>query len=257
MASRPAKPLSLDEIRKMERVCRMAAEVLQYASTLVKSGVSTMDLNDAIHDRTLSLGAQSAPLNYYGYPAAICTSVNDVVCHGVPRIDEILKDGDIINIDVTLKLDGFFGDTSATFFVGEVSDMAKRVTAAAREGMYAGIAQVKAGRRTGDIGYATQKVVRAAGFHCVEEIGGHGIGPAFHMEPFVPAVGMPNRGDLLIENSCLTVEPMVNQTGKRFRTLDIPGSEHKYYRTTDGTLSAQFEHTVLVTKKGHEILTAW
>ena len=143
-------------------------------------GVSTKEISDNIHERTLSLGCESAPLGYHGFPEAVCTSVNDLVCHGVPRADEILMPGDSINIDVTLKKDGFFGDTSATFFVGEVSPGAKKIAEAAEKGMYVGIEQVKAGNRTEDIGYATNKLVTGMGYHTVKAIGGHGIGDQFH-----------------------------------------------------------------------------
>ena len=249
--------MSLSDIKKMEKVCRLAAETLQYAETLIQPGVTTQDINDAIHERTLSIGCTSAPLNYHGFPKSICTSVNDIVCHGVPRPDEILMPGDIINVDVTLKKDGFFGDTSRTFFVGEVSDRAKKITDAARKGMYAGIEQVKAGKRTGDIGHATNKIVTAMGFHTVKTIGGHGIGNEFHKDPFVPAYGRPGQGEILRENTCLTVEPMVNETSEDYVDIAIPGSSVAAYRTIDGTLSAQFEHTLLVTKEGYVNLTEW
>jgi methionyl aminopeptidase len=241
----------------MEVVCRLAAEMLQYSEKLVKPGVSTLEINDAIHERTLSLGCESAPLNYHGFPKSVCTSVNDVICHGVPAADEILMPGDIINIDVTLKKDGYFGDTSATFFVGEVSETARKVTAAAKEGMLAGIEQVKAGNRTEDIGYATHKIVTKHGFHTVKSIGGHGIGDQFHKDPFVPAFGKKGRGELLRANTCITVEPMVNETSDDYDDFSIPNSSIGYYKTIDGTYSAQFEHTILITKSGHEILTAW
>ena len=254
---RKNRQMSLGDIKKMETVCRLAAEMLQYAKTLVAPGVSTKEISDTIHERTLSLGCESAPLGYHGFPEAVCTSVNDLVCHGVPRADEILMPGDSINIDVTLKKDGFFGDTSATFFVGEVSDKAKKIAEAAEKGMYVGIEQVKAGNRTEDIGYATNKLVTGMGFHTVKAIGGHGIGDQFHKDPFVPAFGRKGKGELLIENTCLTVEPMVNETSEDFIEFKIPNSSICYYRTVDGTLSAQFEHTILVKKNGYEILTAW
>jgi methionyl aminopeptidase len=254
---RKNRPMSMADIRKMEIVCRLAAEVLQYAETLVQPGVTTLEINDAIHDRTLSLECESAPLNYHGFPKSVCTSVNDLVCHGVPRADEILMPGDIINVDVTLKKDGFFGDTSATFFVGDVSDMAKNVTEAAKQGMLVGIEQVKAGNRTEDIGFATNKIVTKLGFHTVKSIGGHGIGDEFHKDPFVPAFGKRGRGELLRENTCITVEPMVNQNSEDYKEYSIANSNICYYRTMDQSLSAQFEHTILITKSGHEVLTAW
>ncbi|MCM8534726.1 MAG: type I methionyl aminopeptidase [Lentisphaeraceae bacterium] len=249
--------MTLAQIKKMETVCQLAAQTLQYAAKLVAPGVTTGHINDAVHEYTLSLDAQSAPLNYHGFPKSVCTSVNDVVCHGVPRDDEVLMPGDAINIDVTLKKAGFFGDTSATFFVGEVTDNVKKVTEAAKKGMMAGIEQVKAGNRTGDIGYATNKVVTNLGFYTVKAIGGHGIGDQFHKDPFVPAAGRPKSGEILRENTCITVEPMVNETSEDFIEFQIPDSSICYYKTIDGTATAQFEHTILITKNGYEILTAW
>ena len=257
MHDRRNRPMNLAEIKKMEKVCRLAAEMLQYAQTLVKPGVSTLEINDAIHDRTLSIGCESAPLNYHGFPKSICTSVNEVVCHGVPRADEILMPGDIINIDVTLKKDGFFGDTSRTFFVGEVSDRAKKVTEAAKQGMLVGIEQVKAGNWTHDIGRATNRTVTKMGFHTVKTIGGHGIGDQFHKDPFVPAYNNRGESSKLVANTCITVEPMVNETSEKYTEFSVPNSSICWYTTIDNTLSAQFEHTILITKSGHEVLTAW
>ena len=245
------------EILKMEKVCQLAAETLKLASKLVQPGVTTMQINDHIHDHILSIGARPAPLNYHGFPKSICTSVNDMVCHGVPRIDELLKPGDIVNVDVTLELDGYYGDTSRTFFVGEVSEKAKKITQAAQEAMYAGIAEVKAGRFTGDIGYATEQVVKLYGFHVVRDIGGHGIGRKFHMSPFVPGHGTRGTKERLRNNTCITVEPMINENSHTYTSTPIPNSTITEIKTRDGSLSAQFEHTVLVTKTGYHILTEW
>ena len=255
--SRKPKKMNLDEIKKMETVCQLAAQALQLAGKMVKAGTTTQELNDAVHEFTLSKGCLSAPLNYHGFPKSICTSLNDVVCHGVPQEGEALKDGDIINVDVTLIKDGFFGDTSRTFFVGDVSDTAKRITECAQKSMYAGIEKVKAGARTHDIGFASQKIAKAYGYFPVQDIGGHGIGQAFHLDPFVPAIGPKGQGVRLIENTCITVEPMINETSHRYETFQIPGSGITYFRTLDGTLSAQFEHTILITKGGHHVLTEW
>ena len=250
--SRKNQPMTMAEIRKMEVVCRLAAEMLQYSEKLVKPGVSTLEINDAIHERTLSLGCESAPLNYHGFPKSVCTSVNDVICHGVPAADEILMPGDIINIDVTLKKDGFFGDTSATFFVGEVSEKAKKVTAAAKAGMLAGIEQVKAGNRTEDIGFATHKIVTKQGFHTVKSIGGHGIGDEFHQEPQILHYGKPGTGLELKEGMTFTIEPMVN-AGRYQTKIKRDGWT---VETKDGRLSSQWEHTMLVTADGVEVFTA-
>ncbi len=255
--SRKPKKMTLDEIKKVEAVCRLAAEALQLAGKMVKVGTTTQEINDAVHEFTLSKGCTSAPLNYHGFPKSICTSINDVVCHGVPMEGEVLNDGDIINVDVTLIKDGFFGDTSRTFFVGDVSQEAKLITKAAQDSMYAGISKVKAKARTHDIGAASERIAKQAGFFPVRDIGGHGIGPAFHLDPFVPAIGPKGTGPRLMENTCITVEPMINATSHRYDTFPIPGSNITYFRTLDGSLSAQFEHTVLVTKDGHHILTEW
>ncbi len=247
-------PLQADEIRKMERVCRLAGELLKFVGTQVKIGITTNELDQIAHEWTLSKDAQSAPLGYHGYPKAICTSVNDVICHGVPN-DEPLKAGDILNIDVTCLKDGFFGDTSATFFVGEVSDQAKRLAECAKDAMMRGIDEVRPFATTGDIGFEINKLTTKRGYTTVKEIGGHGIGKKFHDEPFVPSYGKRGRGLKLKPWCCITVEPMVNATPASIVELPIAGSSIKYYITGDGSLSAQYEHTVLITDKGHEILT--
>lgn len=247
-------PLTKDEIRKMEFVCRLAARTLNHAGRFVRPGISTNELDKIVYDYTLSNNANPACLGYHGYPKTICTSVNQVICHGLPN-ETILKEGDIINIDVTSEKDGFFGDCSATFFVGQVSAEAQKLVEVAREARDRGIEVIKPQATTGDIGFVTEKFVTRQGYTCVREIGGHGIGKKFHMEPFVPAYGKKGRGDVLIPWQCLTVEPMVNQGLPDIKEFSIPNSEIKYYETIDGQLSAQFEHTILVTDTGYEILT--
>lgn len=241
-------------IKAMEKSGRLAAQTLKFAATLVKAGVTTADIDKATHDFILSHGATPAPLNYKGYPKSICTSVNDMICHGVPD-GTVLKDGDIVNIDVTTLLNGYHGDTSATFFVGDVSKLAKDISDCAQGAMFRGIEAIEPGAKTGDIGFAINKFVTQRGFHVVKEIGGHGIGKVFHDEPFVPSFGKKGRGDLLVPFRCITVEPMVNQTDAVIREFPIKGSQHCFYKTSDGTLSAQYEHTVLITDKGAQILT--
>lgn len=247
-------PLTKDEIKKMEWVCRLAARTLTYAGTFVKPGITTDELDKIVYDYTLRNNANPACLGYHGYPKTICTSVNHVVCHGLPD-STVLKEGDIINIDVTSEKDGFFGDCSATFFVGNVSAAAKDLVAAALEARDRGIEVVRPGGTTGDIGFAIDKFVSRRGYTTVKEIGGHGIGRKFHDEPFVPSFGKKGRGDILVPWQCITVEPMVNEGLEEFTEVDIPGSTIKYYETVDKKLSAQFEHTVLVTDVGYEILT--
>lgn len=248
-------PLTREEIRKMQAVCRLAADTLVHVEKFVRAGVTTNELDQIVYDFTLSHNAVPSPLNYHGYPKSVCTSVNHCICHGVPD-ETSLKDGDIINIDVTCFKDGFHGDTSATFFVGAVSERARKLTEAAEQAMYRGIEVVGPGMATGDIGFAVNKFVTKSGFYVVKEIGGHGIGKKFHDEPFVPSYGKKGRGPRLVPWICLTVEPMVNETGAEIQEFDIPNSTVKYYETGDGSLSAQFEHTILVTDQGCEILTA-
>ena len=248
------KPLTEKEIDLMREVGRLSARVLAQVGKLIRPGVTTSALNEKAHELTLSLGAKPAPLNYKGYPKSVCTSVNHCICHGLPG-PYVLREGDIVNIDITCVKEGFHGDTSRTFYVGEVSQKAKAVTECAYHAMMKGIERVRAGNTTGDIGFAISKYVVRKGFFPVEEIGGHGVGRNFHEEPFVPSVGKKGKGVALRAGRCLTVEPMVNETSAGVKEFDISGSEIKYYETSDGTLSAQFEHTVLIQEEGCEILT--
>jgi methionyl aminopeptidase len=247
-------PLSPAEIKSMEKAGRLAAECLQYVGSFVKAGVFTEELDRIAHEFTLSKGAVPAPLGYQGFPKSICTSVNHCVCHGVPG-KELLKDGDIINIDVTCIVEGFHGDTSSMFFVGEVSEKAQDICKVAFEAMHKGIEQVSPFTTTGDIGFAVNKFVTRKGYFPVKDIGGHGIGRIFHGDPFVPSYGKKGKGDRLKPWCCITVEPMINATDAELVEYDIPGSAIKYYETADQSLSAQYEHTVLITDTGHEILT--
>ncbi len=241
-------------VRGMEKAGKCAAETLQYLGRLVKAGVSTNDLNQHGAEFIKSKGALAAPLDYHGFPKSICTSVNEVVCHGVPN-DYVLKNGDIINVDVTTIVDGYFGDTSATFFVGEVNEAAKQITEAAREAMNKGIEAIEPGARTGDIGFAVNKFATRLGYWPVRDIGGHGIGTKFHTDPFVPSYGKKGKGEILPLWKCITVEPMLNETNAEIIEHKIPGSTIMWYTTADKTLSAQFEHTVLITDSGYEIMT--
>lgn len=247
-------PLSKDEIPKMRASGQLAGRTLEMIAKYIKAGITTNEIDKIIHDYTLSNGAIPAPLGYHGYPKSSCTSVNSVICHGLPD-GTVLKNGDIINVDVTCIKDGYFGDTSRTFFVGEVSNEAKLITDIAEKAMWKGIEEVRAGATTGDIGFAINKFVTKAGYYVVREIGGHGIGKVFHDDPFVPSYGKKGRGPKLQAGCCITVEPMINQTDAEIEEFDIPGSEIKYYHTADRTLSAQFEHTLLITDTGYEIMT--
>jgi methionyl aminopeptidase len=248
------KPLSLEEIKKMTRACRIAADTLTYLDKYVKAGTTTNQIDELANDFMQTKGAKSACLGYHGYPKYTCTSVNEVVCHGLPD-DRPLKDGDIVNVDVTAWMDGFFGDTSKMFAIGNVSEEAKDLIETARMARDLGIEAITPKGRTGDIGFETNKYVTRKGYTVVREIGGHGVGRIFHEEPFVPAWGKKGKGDILVPFHCITVEPMVNQGTDELIEYDIKGSSIKYYHTADGLLSAQFEHTVLVTDTGYEILT--
>jgi len=247
-------PLKADQIRKMENVGQLAAELLQYLGTLVKPGVTTNEIDKIAHDWTLSKGATPAPLGYHGFPKSICTSINECICHGVPD-DKPLKAGDAINIDVTCIKEGFHGDTSSMFFVDEVSEAAKKVSDCAFEAMHKGIEAITPNGHTGDIGFAINKFITRKGYYPVREIGGHGIGEAFHGDPFVPSYGKKGKGETLKPFTCLTVEPMINETNTSIKEFSIPNSTIKYYETGDKTLSAQYEHTVLITDEGYQILT--
>lgn len=238
----------------MRVACQLAAKVLNYTGKFAKPGITTLELDNIANDYTQTLGAKSACIGYHGYPRATCISPNSIVCHGLPG-DYVIKEGDILNIDVTVIKDGFFGDTSKTIMVGQVSERAQDLVKTAYEAMMIGIEQVKPNGWTGDIGFETNKFVTRKGYTTIKEIGGHGIGRVFHDAPFVPAFGKKGKGEKLRPFTCFTVEPMVNEGTDEFVEFDIHGSSIKYYETADGLLSAQFEHTVLLTDTGYEILT--
>jgi len=243
-----------EEIDKMRVVCRLAANTLKFIEPYVKPGITTNEINKLVHEYTLENGAEPAPLGYHGFPKSVCTSVNHCVCHGVPD-DTVLKDGDVINIDVTPKKDGFYGDTSSMFFVGNVSDEAKKVTDVAKSAMWKGIEAIVPFGTTGDIGFAIGRYIQKKGYYAVKEIGGHGIGNVFHTDPFVPSFGKKGRGERLKPWTCLTVEPMINQNSEQIIEVPIANSGIKYYETHDKSLSAQFEHTILITDTSYEVLT--
>lgn len=238
----------------MKKACKLAARTLEYVEKFLKPGITTNEIDQIVHDYTLSNDATPSPLGYHGFPKSVCTSINEVICHGVPD-QTVLKDGDIINVDVTCFLNGFHGDTSKTFLVGEVSERARMIAEAAYDCMMKGVEEVSPKAKTGDIGFAIDKLATRKGYFTVKEIGGHGIGKKFHDEPFVPSFGKKGKGDSLYAWRCLTVEPMINETAAAIKEISIPQSQIKWYKTGDNTLSAQFEHTVLVTDTGYDILT--
>lgn len=240
-----------EEIEKMRVAGRLASEVLMMIGEHVQPGITTDQLNQICHDYIVDVQrAIPAPLNYHGFPKSVCTSVNHVICHGIPG-DKKLKDGDIINIDVTVIKDGFHGDTSKMFHVGKTSILAQRLVRVARESMMIGIEMVKPGIRLGDIGHAIQQHAEKEHFSVVREYCGHGIGQVFHEEPQVLHYGSPDTGMRLEAGMTFTIEPMIN-AGKRHVKLLPDGWT---VVTKDRSLSAQWEHTLLVTDTGVDILT--
>ena len=237
---------------------KLASEVLDYLTPYVQACVTTNALDQLAHDYIVDVqGGIPAPLNYKGggntpYPKSICTSVNHQVCHGIPN-DKALKKGDIVNIDVTVIKDGWHGDTSRMFMVGEVSIAAKRLCAITYEAMWHGIKMVRPGIHLGDIGHAIQKFAEGQGFSVVREFCGHGIGQVFHEEPQVLHYGRPGTLEKLVEGMTFTIEPMINAGRKDIK--DGPEKDGWTIVTQDRSLSAQWEHTVLVTPTGYEVLT--
>jgi len=243
--------LSQREIEKMRRAGSLAAKLLQHLEPLVKPGVSTLQLNDEAERWTQKHGAKSAPLGYKGYPKSICTSVNEVICHGIPNAKQILKDGDIINIDVTPIVEGYHGDTSKTFLVGNPSPIAQKLVEVTQECLRLGIAEVKPGAKIGDIGAAIQEYAESFGFSVVRDFVGHGISNIFHTAPDVPHYGIRGRGKKLRAGMVFTIEPMINEGTHEAEMLNDGWTAV----TSDRLLSAQFEHTIAVTEDGVEILT--
>jgi len=245
---------SAEELEMVRRAARLAAEVLGMIEPRVVPGVSTQTLDQICHDHIVNVqGAIPANLGYHGYPKTILTSVNQVVCHGIPSATKILKEGDIINIDVAVIKDGWFGDTSRMFFVGAPSVAARRLVETTYEALRAAIHQVKPGATLGDIGHAIQSVAQAAHFSVVREYCGHGIGQIYHDEPQVLHYGQRGQGLTLEAGMVFTIEPMLN-AGKR-ETKQL--ADGWTVVTKDRSLSAQWEHMVAVTPSGYEVLTAW
>ena len=243
--------LGMREVEAMRRAGEAAAATLAHVASRLRPGISTADIDRWVREDTARRGGTPSQLGYHGFPASVCTSRNHVVCHGIPRPTEILEPGDILNVDVTTLLGGFHGDTSATFFLGEPSPEARHVVDVARRCREAGIAVVRDGARLGDVGAAIEELARREGCTVVREVGGHGIGRAMHLPPHVHHFGRRGTGTRLRAGMAFTIEPMVNLGGAAIRTLDDGWT----IVTADGSLSAQFEHTVLVTKTGCEVLT--
>lgn len=257
MLTETKKPSTEEFIAGMREAGRLASEVIDHVTPFVKAGVTTGEIDRICHDYMVNVqNTIPAPLNYQppGYPPfpkAICTSVNDVICHGIPG-DRILKDGDSVNLDITVITPaGYFGDTSRMFLVGEPSILAKRLAQITYEAMWLGIAQVKPGCTLGDIGYAIQTHAENAGYSVVREYCGHGIGQVFHDDPQIVHYGKPGMGQKIYEGMTFTIEPMINAGKRDIRTMP----DQWTVKTKDRSLSAQWEHTCLVTATGVEVLT--
>ena len=244
---------SREEIEAMRHACRLAAQTLEEAAKMVKPGENTLAINDFVHEYTIKHHAIPAPLHYCGYPKSCCISINDVICHGIPSKNAVLRDGDIVNIDITSILDGWHGDVSATFYVGTPSPEAVNLVETTRRCLEIGIAEVRPEARLGDIGAAIQTFAEGRGFSVVRDYVGHGVGRKFHEEPQVAHYGKRHKGLRLLEGMTFTIEPMINAGDWRMRILD----DNWTSVTLDHKWSAQFEHTLAVTENGCEILTAF
>lgn len=239
------------EIELMRATAKLASQTLEYIEPYVKPGVSTEELNTLCHEYILKHEAYPSPLNYNGFPKSVCTSPNEVICHGIPSKKVVLKDGDILNIDVTTYLNKFHGDTNKTYFVGEVSPELKKLVDITYACMREGINQVRPGARIGDIGAIIQEIAHSYGYSVVEEYCGHGIGREFHEEPQIVHVGKRGHGVEMKPGMTFTIEPMINMGSRHCELL----KDKWTVVTKDGKPSAQFEHTILVTDDGHDILS--
>jgi len=240
-----------EQIEGIRKAGAVNVKLLDGLVERIKEGVTTEEIDQWVHDQTVSVGGTPATLGYKGYPKSTCTSVNEVVCHGIPGA-QTLMDGDIVNVDVTTILNGYYGDSSRMFFVGDVSPEAKKLVQITKECLEKGIAQVKPGNFVGDIGAAIQEHAEKNGYSVVRDFVGHGIGMRFHEEPQIPHFGRKGQGHPLLPGMVFTIEPMINQGKWPVRILEDDWTAV----TRDGSLSAQFEHTVVVTSDGVDILTA-
>jgi len=248
---RPRREVAARDAEGMRAAGRLAGELLDLVETKIRAGMSTDDVNQIVADATAARGAISAPLGYRGFPAHSCISVNEVVCHGIPSRSRVLRDGDIVNVDVTPIVDGFHGDSSRTFLIGDVAPAARRLVEDTHTALWLGIAAVRPGGRIGDVGHAIQQFAESRGYSVVRQFSGHGIGREFHTAPVVLHHGKPGTGPLIEAGMTFTIEPMINLGDWRCCVLDDGWTAV----TADGSLSAQFEHTLLVTDSGVEVLT--
>ena len=239
------------EIDMMRKACQISAEALQIAGEAVKPGVTTYEIDQIAYRYIKKQGAEPNFLNYNGFPATACISINDEVIHGIPSKNRVLKEGDIVSIDLGAKVNGYNGDNAATFACGVISDEAKRLCDTTRESLYLGIQQAIAGNRIGDIAFAIQSYCEERGFSVVREFTGHGIGTHLHEDPSVPNYGTAGRGQRLLPGMTIAIEPMINMGSKAIKCLPDGWT----VKTLDGKLSAHFEHTVAITKGEPMILT--
>lgn len=243
---------SKKELTKLREAGRISQEALQLGGKSIKPGMTTKKLDKIMHDFILSQGATPSFLNYGGFPGSACISINNEVIHGIPSDKTIIKEGDIVSIDIGACKDGYHGDNAATFAVGEVSDEAKKLLEVTENSLHAAIKVAQKGNRLGDIGHAVQQVVEDAGFSVVRDYVGHGVGKNLHEEPNVPNYGIPGHGMRLVPGMVIAIEPMVNVKGFGIRQL----SDGWTVVTASGSLSAHFEHTIAITEQGPVILTA-
>ena len=240
-----------EQIEGIKKSAKINNEILDLVGEKIKEGMSTADIDKIVYDYTISQGAIPAPLNYGGFPKSVCTSINEEVCHGIPDENIILKSGDIINVDVSTIKDGYFSDASRMYMIGEVSNEAKRLVEVSKECLQKGIEAVKPWGFLGDIGAAVQEHAEKNGYSVVREFGGHGVGLQFHEDPFVAHVGRKGEGMVLVPGMTFTIEPMINEG--RYEVF-VDADNDWTAITEDGSLSAQWEHMILVTEDGIEIL---
>ena len=240
------------DIQAIKRAGNIAVDVLQLVEENIRPGIRTNDINTIVHEFFIEHSAEPAPLNYRGFPKSVCVSINEEICHGIPG-DRVIKDGDIVNVDVTPILNGYYADVSKTFFAGTPGTDALRIVMVARESLKAGIYMVRSGNSIGDIGWAIQRYAEGRGCSVVREYVGHGVGFDFHEAPQVPHFGRKGKGVMLVPGMVFTIEPMINLGKKELHVL----KDNWTAVTNDGSLSAQFEQTILVTENGFESLTPY
>ncbi|MGH4051769.1 MAG: methionyl aminopeptidase [Clostridium sp.] len=239
-----------EQIEGIRKSCVLTHDILDMVGEKIKVGITTDEINTWVHEYTVEHNAYPAPLGYGDFPKSVCTSLNNVICHGIPD-ETMLKDGDIINVDVSCILDGYYGDASRMYIIGNASKEAVDLVRVSRECLERGIEQVKPFNTLGDIGNAIQQHAESFGYSVVYDYGGHGVGLEFHEEPFVPHIGKKGEGTILLPNMTFTIEPMINKGSPETEVLEDDWTAV----TVDGSLSSQWEHTILVTETGYEILT--